>query len=199
MATLVNKKTNYIVHPHKFILWLFLLTIIMLFGGMTSAYIVNMSFLKPDERILFRMPDILWNNLIVVLFSSVTMQYANWAARRGEDRKALIGLGFTFILAIAFLVGQFFAMKEMTFGANLPFVDQGRKDNLVAYFYIFIGLHGFHLLAGLIMLAVSLRFTIRNSWKEGGKDRTYEIATVFWHFLTILWVYLFLFLMYTQG
>lgn len=198
MDTVLKSKPNYIVHPHKFILWLFLVTIIMIFGGLTSAYIVQMSFLKPEERILFQLPNILWNNLGIVLLSSVSVQYASWAVRKGETQRALLALGITLLLAIAFLVGQFFAMKEMTLTANLPFVDSGRKDNLVSYFYIFVGLHAFHLLAGIVMIITTLTLTVKNRFKPGGKSRTYEITMVFWHFLTILWVYLFLFLMYTQ-
>ena len=99
-------KRKYIIHPHKFNMWLFILTLIMVFGGLTSAYIVALSFVKPESRILLELPSILVNNLGVILFSSVSMQFAVWMAKRNEDRKALLGLLFTFILGIVFLVGQ---------------------------------------------------------------------------------------------
>jgi cytochrome c oxidase subunit III len=188
-------KRNYIVHPYKFNLWLFLLTVIMVFGGLTSAYIVALSFVDEANRIFFTLPRILWQNLAVILFSSVTMQYAVWTAKREETKKAMIGLILTLILGVVFLVGQLAAWSELTFLQELPFVDPMRKDNSVTFLYVFTFLHGAHIIAGLLVLIVTL---IRNNLNKFNTTRglAFELAATFWHFLGLLWIYLFVVLYY---
>ncbi|MDX1905545.1 MAG: heme-copper oxidase subunit III [Bacteroidia bacterium] len=188
---------NYIIHPYKFALWLFILTVIMIFGGLTSAYIVQRSFVGPERQVIFDLPNILWYNLAVILFSSVTMQYAVWTARREDTPKAMLGLVMTFVLGVAFLLGQMRAWGDLV-GIGLPMVDQRRIDNSVSYFYIFTGLHGLHIVAALIVLLVALVNTALNNFRPGRRNLTYELTSIFWHFLGLLWVYLFIFLKFTQ-
>jgi len=194
MDTSLNK--NYIIHPHKFALWLFLITVTMAFAGWTSAYIVQMSFVDSSERIVFQLPNILWNNLAVILFSSVTMQFAMWASKREENKKALLGLGFTLILGIAFLLGQYEAWMVMD--NDLPPVDKNRSDNLVTFFYLFVLLHGLHILSALIVLIVNVVRQLSKKISQQRLNRIMEMAATFWHFLGVIWVYLFIFLQYTQ-
>lgn len=192
----MNKdKQNYIVHPYKFNLWLFLLTVIMVFGGLTSAYIVALSFVDESNRIFFTLPKILWQNLAVILFSSVTMQYAVWTAKRDETRKAMVGLILTLILGAVFLVGQLAAWRDLTFLQELPFVDPMRKDNSVTFLYVFTFLHGLHIIAALIALLVTLFRTSLNNFPST-RALAYELTGTFWHFLGLLWIYLFVVLYY---
>ncbi len=190
-----KEKRNYIVHPYKFNLWLFLLTVIMVFGGLTSAYIVALSFVDEGNRIFFTLPRILWQNLAVILFSSITMQYAVWAVKRGETKKAMISLILTFILGVVFLVGQLAAWKDLTFLQDLPFVDPARKDNSVTFLYVFTFLHGLHIVAALIALLVTLIQTSLNHFYTH-RGLAYELTGTFWHFLGLLWIYLFVVLYY---
>ncbi|MEM6799948.1 MAG: hypothetical protein AAF696_01025 [Bacteroidota bacterium] len=141
-----------IIHPQKFALWLSIISLIMIFGGLTSAYSVQRAFI-PDP-IIFDLPPSLWTNLGMILFSSVTMQFAVWALKRNETH-ALIGLGMTLILGILFLVGQWSAWNEMV-DSGLYFVDKERKDNSISFFYVFTGLHGAHIGAGLFALFIIL-------------------------------------------
>ena len=189
------EKRRFVIHPQKFALWLFILSVIMIFGGLTSAYIVQRSFV-PDP-IIFDLPSILWSNLALILFGSVTMQYAVYANKKGENQKALIGLGLTFFLGVFFLLGQWNAWGAMV-DSGLHMVDPSRKDNSVSYFYVFTGLHGAHIIAALIVLLVAGIKTYRNSFKPGRKKLTFEMTATFWHFLGLLWVYLFVFLLITQ-
>ena len=189
------EKRRYIIHPQKFALWLFILSVIMIFGGLTSAYIVQRSFIT--NPITFDLPGILWSNLALILFSSVSMQYAVYARKRGESRNALISLGITFLLGIFFLLGQWNAWQAMI-ESGLYMVDKSRIDNSVSYFYVFTGLHGAHIVAGLIVLLVAGIKTYTQSYKPGREKITYELTATFWHFLGLLWVYLFVFLLVTQ-
>lgn len=192
------EKRTYIVHPQKFALWLFILTVIMIFGGLTSGYIVQRSFVSAEQQIIFDLPVILWTNLIVILLSSVSMQLSLWFARKDDHRNASLTLLLTLGLGIFFLIGQLYAWEDLTI-SGLPFVDARRIDNSVSYFYVFTGLHGLHILAGLIVLLVAMVKTRQSSFLPGRRILTYEMATTFWHFLGVLWVYLFIFLKYTQA
>ncbi|MEO0471239.1 MAG: cytochrome c oxidase subunit 3 [Bacteroidota bacterium] len=204
MATLQMDQRNYIVHPLRFALWLFILTIIMIFGSLTSAYIVQKGMLI--EPLIFDLPSILWNNLIIILFSSVTMQYAVYAARREENQRAVIALLMTFVLGCFFLWGQWQAWIDLT-ESGLPFVDNtrldegsgGRSDNSVSFFYIFTGLHGLHIVAALIVLVFAVVNTGLSRYKKEKKRLTYSLTATFWHFLGLLWLYLFVFLKYTEN
>jgi len=154
---------RYIIHPQKFALWLSIISLIMIFGGLTSAYAVQRSFI-PDP-LIFDLPPSLWTNLAFILFSSVTMQFAVWALRRNE-KHALIGLGMTLVLGILFLVGQWNAWEEMV-DSGLFFVDKERKDNSVAFFYVFTGLHGTHIIAGLLaVFIIGFRSLITPVWDK---------------------------------
>ncbi len=195
MDTSLERK-NYIIHPHKFALWLFLITVTMAFAGWTSAYIVQMSFLNTGERIIFQLPDMMWNNLAIILFSSISMQFAMWATKKGEYKKASIGLGITLFLGILFLIGQYQAWDLMD--DALPPVDKARTDNLVAYFYLFVLLHGLHIISAIIVLLVNLARQLRNKMPQARRKKSMELATTFWHFLGVLWIYLFVFMLYTQ-
>ncbi|MEM6346335.1 MAG: cytochrome c oxidase subunit 3 [Bacteroidota bacterium] len=198
------EKKNYIVHPLRFAMWLFLLTVIMIFGSLTSAYLVNKSFLA--QPMIYDLPAVLFTNLLVILFSSVPMQYAVWAGKRGEHTKALLALGMTLVLGVWFILGQFQAWEELT-ASGLPLVDSartdainpGRVDNTVSFFYIFTGLHVLHLVAAIIAVVVTWIKTVAKKYTKEGMAIGYELTATFWHFLGALWLYLYLFLKYTQS
>ena len=177
-------------------MWLFLVTVTMAFAGWTSAYVVQMSFLKPEERILFQLPDLLWNNLAVILFGSITMQFTMWATRREEYRQAWISMALTALIGILFLYGQYEAWKLVA--ADLPPVDARRKDNLIAYFYLFVLVHGAHIIAAILTGSVTAIRIFRRRLPKERLVRTTELTLIFWHFLTVIWIYLFVFLQVTQ-
>lgn len=157
------EQKRYIIHPQKFALWLSIISLIMIFGGLTSAYAVQRSFI-PDP-LIFDLPPSLWSNLALILFSSVTMQFSVWAIKRNETH-ALLGLGMTLVLGILFLVGQLNAWEEMV-DSGLYFIDKERKDNSIAFFYVFSGLHGAHIVAGLIaVFVIGFRSLITPVWDK---------------------------------
>ena len=188
-------KRNYIVHPYKFNLWLAIISLIMVFGGLTSAYLVARSMVKQPEY--FDIPNLLWINTGIIILSSVSMQFAVWRIRKGDDRQAFISMLLTFVMGIAFLVGQWNVYQQMVLGGNY-LVDPMRADDSVAYFYILTGLHGAHIIAGLIALGFAIFKVWRSKYKPGKKVLSIEITSTFWHFLDLLWVYLFVFLLFTQ-
>jgi cytochrome c oxidase subunit 3 len=165
---------------------------------LTSAYIVSRASVNPAEWDYFDLPNAFWISTGIILFSSLTMQLAVWAVRKGQDMKAMIALLVTFALGVMFLVAQIYGYDTMILGGKY-FVDPTRADDSVSYFYIFTILHGVHIISALMVLFVCIIKTANNRFKVGGKVLTYEITATFWHFLDLLWVYLFVFLLFTQS
>ncbi len=201
------EKKRYIVHPYRFNLWIFILSLVMIFGGLTSAYIVGLGAVDNVDRTLIDLININSNpvaetffyNLMVVIFSSVTMQFAYWTARRGENKKAIIGLLLTFILGVAFLLGQLRAW-ELLNDSGLPLVDATRVDNSASYIIVIAALHGLHIVAALIAVGVVIfRMSLDKTGKHSdGHVLSFELTGTFWHFLGLLWIYLYIVFLYTQ-
>jgi cytochrome c oxidase subunit III len=98
------------MNPKKFALWLFMMSVIMLFGAWTSAYLVKRADAGWAEIIL---PDMFWINSGIVVLSSITMIWAYLAAKRDKVDMLKLALSLTTLFGIAFLVGQYFAYLEM--------------------------------------------------------------------------------------
>jgi cytochrome c oxidase subunit 3 len=178
------------VNPKKFSLWLLLLGILMLFSGLTSAYIVR----KGDGNWFdFEIPSIFLYSTIIVLLSSVTMIWAYRAAKKDNISGIKFGLSATIILGIAFMVSQYMGWLALS-DQGLHFVNPKYGDKISASFLIAIAaIHLVHILAGIIYLVVMLinafRFKIH-------KKNTLQISmcNTYWHFVGFLWVYLYMFL-----
>lgn len=193
-----RRNSNQLIDPQKFALWIFLITVIMVFGGMTSAYIVDRG--NARNPLLFDLPSILNWNLVIVLLSSIPMQFAYFSARKGDTSRALLGLSITFVMGIAFLVGQFQGMEDM-FASGIHLVNNDRGSgigNSGSFFFVFVLLHGAHIIGGLLVLLITGINTARGAVSATRLRSVYEMATTFWHFLGILWLYLYWFLHFTQ-
>ena len=130
-------------------------------------------------------PRLLWLNTAMLVLSSIGMQWAQVAARRGvidEVRNGLLAGG---VFAAAFLAGQILAWRQL---GSLAAFDV--TSPAIGFFYLITGLHGLHLLGGLVAW---LR-TANRAWGDAGHTRLLlgvELCTVYWHFLLVLWLVLF--------
>jgi cytochrome c oxidase subunit 3 len=189
MTTKVSENTGR-VNPKKFSLWLLLLGILMLFSGLTSAYIVR----KGDGNWFdFEIPPIFLYSTIIVLLSSVTMIWAYRAAKKDNISGIKFGLSATIILGIAFMVSQYIGWLALS-DQGLHFVNPKYGDKISASFLIAIAaIHLVHILAGIIYLVVMLINTFRFKIH---KKNTLQISmcNTYWHFVGFLWVYLYMFL-----
>jgi cytochrome c oxidase subunit 3 len=169
---------------HRFGLWLFLGTLTMMFIGFTSAYMVRRT--SPDWTPL-RPPALLWVNTAVILLSSATLE----AARRRLRGWNVAGVGpwlmATGALGGLFVAGQIAAWR--TLSARGYFLASSPHNS---FFYMLSGVHGVHLLVGLVWFGVVLA-RARHLAYTPGEDGLGMFAT-YWHFLTGLWVYLVLLL-----
>lgn len=172
--------------PIKFTLWLFLVSIVMLFASQTSAYLVRRA---EGNWLEFEMPQIFWYSTVVLVFSSISMHMAYLAAKKDQFKQLKIAISITFVLGTLFLWMQFEGWRELV-NMNVYFVGNPSGS----FFYVFTGLHGFHIISGLLVLIVSLSSVFK--MKVHSKSlRRIGICTTYWHFLDLLWLYLFVFLL----
>ena len=172
--------------PKKFILWLFLVAIIMGFASQTSAYLVRRA---ESNWLEFKMPVIFWYSTAVLLVSSLVMQYAYFAAKKDQFKQLKIAISVTFALGLLFLYMQFEGWKELV-AMNVYFVGNPSGS----FFYVFTGLHGFHIITGLVVLVTALTAAFKLNIHSKNLRRI-QICATYWHFLDILWLYLFVFLL----
>jgi len=191
MTTISSKQTQKL-HPHKFLMWIAIGSLCMMFAGLTSAYIVKKS---QDNVIEVSLPSVFWISTVVILFSSLTMQIAVKSIKAKEMQRYRLMLGFTALLGVLFALLQVYGFKYLqNHGVKLV----GRNSNPGASFLlVIIGLHSLHVLGGvvgLIIMYLKLYFSkIRNY-----SSVPVEVMATYWHFVDVLWIYLLFFLMYLR-
>ncbi len=175
--------------PLKFILWVIIVSVIMMFAGLTSGYIVRKA---EGNWVSFQMPILFWITTFIILLSSATMHWAYLSAKKSDYKTQKIALWITLVLGILFLVGQYLAWVQLTqIGIYLTGNPSG------SFLYIISGLHGLHILAGVLLIASSLIVAYKNIGQVKNLFKI-EICAIFWHFVDILWIYLFVFLLLNQ-
>ncbi len=177
------------MNPKKFALWLFIVTVIMLFGAWTSAYIVRRA---EGNWLEFDMPSVFWASSIVLLVSSFTMHAGYRFAKQDELDKLKIAISITFVLGLTFLALQIKGWQELV---NLGVFFGGATSNPSGSFvYVLSFVHILHLIGGLVVLVVALVATY--NYKIHSKSLLQiELCATYWHFLDFLWLYLFVFLL----
>jgi len=193
METTINKEQDLrpsikilSMHPLKFALWLFIVTIVMIFAALTSAYIVRQS---EGNWLIFDLPTEFLINTIILVASSVTMHLAYMAAKKDNFKQLKLFMIVTAALSIAFFIGQFEAWGALV-DRDVYFVGNPSGS----FLYVISGLHAFHLISGLIFILIMLfsAFKLKVHSKNMVKM---EMCTTYWHFLDGLWVYLYIFLL----
>ena len=189
MASAIQQKnTSSGVHPLKFALWLIIISIIMMFAAFTSAYIVRK---EEGNWLEYALPDNLVLNTVFIVLSSVTMQWAFNTARKDNLRQLKLAFLLTMILGISFLVGQWDAWVDLV-GRKIFFGGADANPS-GSFLYVLMGVHGFHLVTGLIFVLIVLISSLKFKVHSRNLLRI-ELCSVYWHFLTGLWLYLYLFL-----
>ncbi len=172
----------------KMLLWFAMISIIMVFAGLTSAYVVSKS--RPDWK-NFDMPIAFFMSTVALLISSFTFHFAKKAIKKDNRQQTSMLLITTLVLAILFVVFQFEGFKQLIAMGLYP---TGASSTINSSFlYVLVMVHLIHLAGGLI----SLFIVIYNHFKQkynSGQTLGIELGAMFWHFLDFLWLYLFLFL-----
>ncbi len=181
-----NAKKQLSMHPKKFGLWLFIVTVVMIFASLTSAYIVRQA---EGNWFVFELPWQLWVTTGLIAVSSISMHWAYIAAKRDNLESIKIAISITVLLAVLFLVGQLYIWGLLV-DENVFLVGNPSGS----FLYILSGLHGLHIVSGIIFLIIVLNSTFK--YKTHSKNLAQiEMCTTYWHFLGGLWIYLFIFLL----
>lgn len=167
-------------------------SISMFFGALVIAYAVRIEADQSWHR--FTAPPFLWFSTAMLAASSVALEAARRALRRALVVRYRGRLLTVIALALAFLAAQVISAQEL--------LAQGigaASNPHVSAFYVFMGLHGLHLVGGMTWLAV-LYITSRRLFNATETDlrqhrRSAQAAAMYWHFMGILWIVLFCFLL----
>ncbi|MDO7885429.1 cytochrome c oxidase subunit 3 [Hymenobacter cheonanensis] len=188
-ATLADKELGLGWHPKRVLLILLIFSIVMMFAAFTSGYIVRRDEGNWRE---FDLPMSLLFNSIIIALSSATMQFAYFSAKHDEIKRTNLSLLATIVLGIVFLFGQMHAWSDLVAGHT--FFGGADANPSGSFVYVLMGVHAFHLVTGLIFVAVVLRRSLKY---QVHSRATLSIgnATLYWHFLGGLWLYLYLFLL----
>ena len=163
-------------------LGVFLAVVGCLFALFTSAYFMRMAV--SDWQPL-PLPRLLWLNTGVLVLSSVALHCTSVAARRGQIDTVRLGLATAGLTALAFLVGQLMAWRQLT--ADGYFLASNPANS---FFYLITGMHGLHVLGGL----VALGRTTTSAWAGTRPERLrlgVELCAMYWHFLLFVWLAIF--------
>ena len=174
------------IHPHKFTLWVAIASILMMFAGLTSAFIVKSNLVGWRD---IDMPKIFWVSTVVIMLSSLTIQMALRSFRQREMKNYRLLMGLTVLGGIAFVVLQCLGFKELW---ELQHITFRGVSGAGQFLYVIFGLHALHVVGGVVALTVLFGKAFL------GKIKVYssipvEVAATYWHFVDILWIYLLVF------
>jgi cytochrome c oxidase subunit 3 len=175
------------IHPHKFTLWVAIGSILMMFAGLTSAYIVKRS---QASWLMIEIPMMFWYSTATILASSVTVQLALKALKKREMLNYKRLLLVTAVLGVLFIVLQVVGFRQFA-AQDIRLVGAGSNASY-SFLLAISGLHGVHVLGGVVALVV-IAIRALNSSTRSYSSIPLEIAATYWHFVDALWIYLFIF------
>ena len=183
---IVSNQQKKRIHPHKFTLWVAIASILMMFAGLTSAFIVKSNLVGWKDVAI---PNMFWYSTAVILGSSVTVQMALRAFRQRDMQQYRLLMAITLLLGIVFVVLQWLGCRELWYNYDIKFKGATGAGQ---FLYIIFGLHALHVAGGIITLIVMF---IKAFF---GKIKLYssvpvEVMATYWHFVDILWIYLLVF------
>ena len=203
-----SAEIRYISHPHpvtgvvnsKLGIWCFLASELMLFGGLFSAYVLLRTGTVgwPQGWMLLNVPLATLNTMVLIV-SSVTMVMA-WASLEIPPKadpprfvaEKNIGRYRLFMTATILLGLTFLGVKSFEYGAKFEHHHFPKTNNFYAIYFTLTGLHGLHVLMGIL---VNLYFLLPGSalWKKDPKQFAgrVEAAGLYWHFVDLVWIFLF--------
>lgn len=171
----------------KPMLWVSMISMVMFFAGLTSAYVISM---RREDWVSFDLPQAFYISTVLIVLSSITLIMSHRLLKKDLIQQSLLFLIATFILGLAFVWYQYVGFKQLE-TSGLYFT--GKKSTVSTSFIIGITfMHVLHLIAGVIVLLV----VIYNHFKKKYSSSDllgFELGSIFWHFVDVLWIYLFFF------
>ncbi len=181
------------LHPHKFSLWVGMASILMMFAGFTSAYLVK----RNDSNWLqFSLPPVFWFSTAVILLSSLTIYLAAQSFKSRNMVRYRILITFTAALGVLFVILQAMGFQYLQ-EHGVKLIGSGSNPS-GSFLGVITGVHMVHVLGGVIVLIVMfLRAFNRRS--KNYSSVPIEVASTYWHFVDAIWIYLFIFFNIVSG
>ena len=187
IAVMKEEKNKF--HPLKFVMWAACASIVMMFAGLSSAYIVKRS---QTNWLTFDIPLIFWYSTAVIILSSFTLVLSRKAFINREMISYKKWLAATTFLGIVFVLLQYIGFTHLwasgiTLTRNVSF----------SFLYIIVGLHAVHVMGGVVALIIMYlkSFSTR---RKNYTSISIDLMNTYWHFVDLLWVYLLLFLLFIR-
>ncbi|OIR05440.1 cytochrome c oxidase subunit 3 [mine drainage metagenome] len=190
--TIVGPNETKRIHSHKFFLWAAMGSICMMFAAFTSAYIVKRN---QSQWLDFDLPKVFWFSTVIIILSSIAVHLALKKIRANDINKYKLLIAATAVLGVVFCVLQFFGFSELNNSGIQLF---GAGSNAAASFLgVIVGFHVLHVLAGVIAILI-ISFRSLSNKKTNINVVTIEMMSTYWHFVDVLWIYLFVFFMWIR-
>ncbi|MDT3696584.1 MAG: cytochrome c oxidase subunit 3 family protein [Ignavibacterium sp.] len=178
-------------------MWLFLFTELLLFGGMFILYSIY-RFTYPDE---FHLAAKELNTIIgtfntaILLTSSLTMALSIAAIQRNKKSLSVFLQFITIVLALGFMVNKYFEWGAKFShgiypGSDILLAKPAGEIIFFGLYYVMTGLHGLHVIIGIVLIAIMMRFTSKGIIKSDSYVKL-ETIGLYWHLVDIIWIFLF--------
>jgi cytochrome c oxidase subunit 3 len=171
----------------KPMLWISIISMVMFFAGLTSAYVISM---KRDDWVSFDLPQAFYVSSFLIVASSITLFLSQRFLKQNKRQLSLIMLVATLFLGIGFVWQQYVGFNQLK---SIGLFFTGPESTVSTSFIIGITfIHVLHLLVGLLVLLVVIYNHFKYKYKSDDM-LGFELGAIFWHFVDILWIYLFFF------
>ncbi len=171
----------------KPMLWISMISMVMFFAGLTSAYVISM---KRDDWVSFDLPDAFYVSTVLIVASSITLFFSQRFLKQNKRQLSLIMVLVTLFLGIGFIWQQYAGFNQLK---SIGLFFTGPESTVSTSFIIGITfIHVLHLLAGVAVLLVVIYNHFKYKYKSDDM-LGFELGAIFWHFVDILWIYLFFF------
>lgn len=176
----------------KPMLWVSMVSMTMMFAGLTSAYVVSR---KRSDWVSFDLPNAFYISTVLIVLSSITFMLAKYFIKQNNRQLTSAFLLSTLFLGIGFVFFQFQGFNELL---DLGLFFAGAQSTVKSSFIYGITIaHLAHVAAGIVVLLVVI-FNHFNKKYSANDTLGLELGAIFWHFVDILWIYLFLFFFFIR-
>lgn len=176
----------------KQMMWFAIVSLIMMFAGLTSAYVVSRG---RKDWVEIELPSEFFWSTGVILLSSLTLFLAKKAIQNGNKSGGTILTVLTFILGSIFVFMQFAGFDSLV-SEKIFLTGEGSSVN-ASFIYVIVVAHLAHIAAGLIALLVMMIRALQGKY-SATNILGFELGAIFWHFVDVLWIYLLLFLVFAK-
>lgn len=186
MATITQQQRKRL-HPYKFSLWIAMASILMMFAGFTSAYLVK----RNDANWLqFQLPLVFWYSTAVILLSSLTIYLAERSFKARNMFRYRILITLTAALGVLFVILQWVGFEYLQ-NHGVKLIGSGSNPS-GSFLGVITGVHMLHVTGGVVVLIIMFLKAYNGSSKNYSSVPI-EVASTYWHFVDAIWIYLFIF------